>query len=60
MTNIPEDLEQIINDILAYEEQMKEHSEEPNSEYAYDYSEYPEYDDPKKDPTKNTIIKIDL
>jgi hypothetical protein len=63
MNNIPEDVEQIIEDILAYEEKFKEDNpENSNLEYAYDdYSEYPEDYEPRQAPdTKSTIIKIDL
>ncbi len=63
MTNIPEDLEQIIKDIVAYEESLKRGQEgtiEETGEYLYDYSEYPEYKEDKSEPARSTIIKIDL
>lgn len=63
MTNIPEDLEQIIKDIVAYEENLKRqqgNNIEETGEYLYDYSEYPEDNEDKSEPARSTIIKIDL
>lgn len=68
MVHIPDDLKELLEKIVAYEEELKKEQEledESGLEYAYvydmpeDYSDYPE-DSQKQSEPKSTIIKIDL
>ena len=65
MSKIPNDIKKIIEDIIAYEEMMKEQIEDESGleylyDYVYDYSEYPEKDDYVEYDEWSTVIKIDL
>lgn len=45
--NLPKELEELIKELVAYEEMLKEEENEEDLEYLYieDYSEYPEETD---------------